>query len=387
MHPNVAYKLLYNFGGTSSDGVWPYANLINVNGTLYGTTSQGGTACASLGGCGTVFAITKSGKERVVYSFKGDPDGFWPNAGLIESKGTLYGTTEFGGAYCESAGNDGCGTVFAITTSGKETVLHSFGSGDDGFWPYPGLLNVKGTFYGTTAYGGAISPGFGTVFSITTSGTETVLHSFGKTQRGYDGTYPYAGLVDVKGKLYGTTTAGGPPGCGVGCGTVFAITTSGKENVLYPFKGGPKDGSMPWASLANVDGTLYGTTYKGGDQSDGAVFSVTPSGKESVLHSFAGYPSDGAGPVAGLLNVNGTLYGTTLNGGAYCAPSERYDCGTVFAITTSGSESVLHSFAGYPNDGAYPYASLVEVNGTLYSTTDAGGNSAESLGTVFSLTP
>ena len=179
---------------------------------------------------------------------------------------------------------------------------------------------------------------------------------FQKRSRRNDGRDPHAGpLVKVKGTLYGTTVYGGGP-CHDRCfgGTVFAITTSGSETVLHSFEarsGG--DGKNPRAGLIDGAGTLYGTTVHGGSASCycGTVFKVTLSGAETVLHSFTGNP-DGFGPDAGLLDVNGTLYGTTINGGAN-------GDGTVFAIAPSGKETVLHSFAGQP-DGAHPYAGLIE---------------------------
>jgi uncharacterized repeat protein (TIGR03803 family) len=140
-------------------GAHPYAGLINVKSTLYGTT---------IGGCakdhGTVFAITTSGKERVLYSFKDyyDGDGALPLAGLTNLKGTLYGTTEVGGT--GSGSNYDHGTIFAVTRSGTETVLHSFGGPGDGYWPHAGLINVKGRLYGTTELGAGKY--YGTVFSL-----------------------------------------------------------------------------------------------------------------------------------------------------------------------------------------------------------------------------
>jgi uncharacterized repeat protein (TIGR03803 family) len=147
----------------------------------------------------------------VLHSFDGY-DGANPEAGLIDVKGALYGTT-----YSMGAGYEG--TVFKITTSGAETVLHSFGSASgDGAYPEAGLLNVKDTLYGTTVYGGAYShggsSGSGTVFAIATSGIEKVLYSFGGS--GDDGSEPNAGLINVKGTLYGTTSAGGAKGRGMG---------------------------------------------------------------------------------------------------------------------------------------------------------------------------
>jgi uncharacterized repeat protein (TIGR03803 family) len=202
------------------------------------------------------------------------------------------------------------------------------------------------------------------------SSSYEVLHSFGGSG---DGSVPIAGLLKFNGTLFGTTYAGGASGDG----TIFSITPSGTETVLHSFGGTTNDGVFPYAGLLNVKGTLYGTTYYGGTNSYGIVFSITPSGTETVLHSFAGYnQGDGLEPEAGLINIKGTLYGTTSGGGANC-------CGTVFSITPSGTETVLHSFGG-SGDGAYPYAGLINVNGTLYGTTARGG--ANNDGTVFSLT-
>ncbi|HLY01124.1 MAG TPA: choice-of-anchor tandem repeat GloVer-containing protein [Candidatus Cybelea sp.] len=304
----------------------------------------------------------------VLYSFagSGEGDGEIPEATLVNVGGTLYGTTIEGGS------NDD-GTVFSIAPSGTETVLHSFGGSGDGAYPEAGLLNVNGTLYGTTMEGGANI--YGTVFSITPSGKEKVLHGFGASG---DGQYPVAGLINVNGTLYGTAADGGADGSGI----VFSLTPAGAETVLYSFKGGSADGENPSAGLVNVSGTLYGTTYEGGANADGTAFSITPAGKEKVLHSFVGGPGDGKYPVADLVDVNGKLYGTTEEGGPFCRASHY--CGTAFAITTSGKFSLLHSF-GSGADGGFPYAGLLNVNGKLYGTTADGG--ARSAGTIFSMTP
>jgi uncharacterized repeat protein (TIGR03803 family) len=279
-----------------------------------------------------VFSITPSGHETVLHGFAGPPDGSTPRAPLLNVNGTLYGTTTFGGSHVGSNCGGGCGTVFSITPGGKEKVLYSFRGGTDGANPFAGLIDVKGTLYGTTTSGGAYStyycgyrsPGCGTVFSITPSGKEKVLHSFGN---GKDGIQPNTALVEVKGTLYGVTGSGGAYCLSDdGCGTVFSVTTSGTETVLHRFTGG--DGNGPDATLINVNGTLYGTTVAGGAYNYGTVFSITLSGQETVLHSFDPYGSgfDGAHPQSGLSYVNGTLYGTTEYGGAHID-------GTVYSIT------------------------------------------------------
>jgi uncharacterized repeat protein (TIGR03803 family) len=373
------YKVVYSFGAYP-DAEEPYANLTDVGGTLYGTTYGGGAnSCATLhynNLCGTVFSVTTSGTEKVLYNFKAARDASLPITGLIHVRGTLYGTTTGGGLYVCFGSYGGCGTVFSVTTSGTEKVLHSFGAAGDGELPAADLIDVKGTLYSTTNRGGAHN--VGTVFSITTSGAENVLHSFGP---GRLARYPGANLIDVGGTLYGTTGGGGAHKKG----TVFRITPGGKVRVLHSFGNGT-DGQDPEAGLIDVKGTLYGTTRTGGAYTCpyyggcGTVFSITTSGTEKVLHNF-GSGTDGSGPAASLIDVNGTLYGTTHLGGAGSRCS--LGCGTVFSITTSGTEKVLHSFDG--TDGNGPEASLIDVKGTLYGTTENGG--AQGWGTVFALTP
>ena len=362
-------------------GKYPQAPLIDVGGILYGTTNNGGAfrgrkTCHA--GCGTVFSITTSGVVKVLHSFGNAQDGQYPaEAALVDVGGTLYGTTSAGGAF-------GGGTVFSVTTDGVENVLHSFGAQGDGVDPIGGsLLEVRGTLYGTTWSGGAygsqtcpasIEPaGCGTVFSITTSGTEKVLHSFGN---GDDAQHPWAGLVHfgTGTTLYGTTFFGGihrtcynPPE-GIGCGTVFSITTRGTEKVLHSFGKG-RDGKYPQARLLPVHGVLYGTTKEGGSRlSSGTVFVITTDGVEKILYRFAPYggSSDAANPIAGLIDVKGTLYGTTYFGGG-CQE------GTVYSVTTAGVEKVLHAFCNGIDDGSTPWAGLVNLNGLLYGTTWLGG--------------
>jgi len=153
-----------------------------------------------------------------------------------------------------------------------------------------------------------------------------ILHEFGESAG--DGTNPYAGLIVVKGTLYGTTLSGGSNNAG----TVFSITKSGEETVLYSF-GGSGDGSEPLAGLLDVNGTLYGTTLAGGANNSGTVFSVTRGGNEKVLYSFPYTGNGGDQPYAGLIDVNGTLYGTTYQGGAL--PCGNAGCGTPVSSTPS----------------------------------------------------
>lgn len=182
------------------------------------------------------------------------------------------------------------------------------------------MINVNGALCGTTESGGKFDGG--TVFCISTTDTEHVLHSFG---RGYDGLFPEAGLLDVKGSLYGTTILGGGF---FNNGAVFRVSPKGKEKVLWGFNR-RHDGNGPSASLVDDNGLLYGTTPSGGTFGPGTVFAISTTGSELVLHNF-GSGSDGRFPYASLIKVNGTLYGTTTGGGTHGGSSGG--AGTVFAL-------------------------------------------------------
>jgi len=333
-------------------------------------TVSGLVACSLLAGL-----PARAASESVVYAFRGGSDGANPEAPLIDVGGALYGTTGHGGGSANCL--DGCGTVVKVTQNGTETVLYAFQGGNDGAYPQSALINVDGALYGTTFLGGGsancVIYGCGTVFKVTKDGVETVLHAF---QGGSDGTYPLAGLINVDGTLYGTTKLGGGTGCGgYGCGTVFALNLkTGAETVVYAFKGG-SDGANPASPLINVGGTLYGTTTAGSKSRKGTVFKVTTAGAETVLHAFQGAP-DGASPQSPLINVGGALYGTTNRGGTKGR-------GTVFRMTMAGAESVLYSFKNR-SDGGYPSSGLIEVGGTLYGTAGLGGTHAN--GMVFKIT-
>jgi uncharacterized repeat protein (TIGR03803 family) len=272
--PNGKARVVYSFKG-GSDGANPIlAGLVALGGKLYGTTNAGGdTTCSYqyIVGCGIVFDLTTSGKERVLYRFDGKPDGACPSGSLIESGGVIYGTTNFGGAYNN-------GSVFRITTAGTKTTIYSFKGYPDGVTPFGGLTVLNGTFYGTTTLGGAFQ-GAGTVFALSPSGSERVLHSFRGSP---DGALPYGGLTAVGNTLYGTTELGGSsgPACVgrgiIGCGTVFSVSTSGSLSVLYRLRG-HQDGMGPLAGLvASQKGVLYGTTFAGGLKNNGTIFEVTP---------------------------------------------------------------------------------------------------------------
>ena len=339
----------------------------------------GTTLYGGTSGAGTVFELSSSGTETVLHSFAAShTDGHYPYAGLLmDTTGNLYGTAQSGGA-------KGLGTVFKLRPNGTETLLYSFcvlAACADGYHPRAGLImDTKGNLYGTAFDGGAYDAG--AVFELSPSGTETVLHSFCQQAGCPDGYYPQAGLVmDTNGNLYGTTLYNGA----YGGGTVFKISSDGTATTFYNFctATGCKNGRYPQAGLIlDTNGNLYGTTYGGGAYGKGTVFELSPSGVETVLHSFcarAGCP-DGSHPRADLvMDTAGNLYGTTYDGGTNSV-------GTVFKLSPNGTETVLHSFAANGSDGTHPYAGLVtDTMGNLYGTTYSGG--ANGYGTVFKVTP
>lgn len=330
--PDGTETVLHQFTA-EYDGSGPYGSLImDKRGNLYGTTATGGsTGCGGIDyGCGTVFKINAKGKESVVYAFGGNSDGAYPLARLVERQGTLYGTTSDGGGGAQCIVQfGGCGTVFKVTPAGVETVLYSFTGAADGANPQAGLIADKsGNLFGTTAAGGntadcnqGLSPGCGVVFELTAGGTEKTLYAF-KGGAG-DGWSPVADLIEDKaGNLYGTTEAGGSTtACnGVGCGIVFAIAPDGTETVLHDFTGG-SDGAHPAGGLiADRKGNLYGTTSSGGSGGYGTVFKITASGNLKVLNSFTN-GNNGYSPVADLFLANGEIFGTA-----------EFGYGTVFEL-------------------------------------------------------
>jgi uncharacterized repeat protein (TIGR03803 family) len=208
----------------------------------------------------------------VLYSFGDFADGEEP-LGVIDVAGMLFGTTGAGGC----CGEGGCGVAFSLDPrTSQETVLHSFDNGADGCYPDSRLVVLNGVFYGVT-YGGGTGcggQGCGTVLSLDPStGAEAILYSFCSQESCTDGETPEAGLIEVKGTLYGTTLSGGTGCDGAGCGTVFSLDpNTGAETVLYAFQGGT-DGSGPNAVI-DVKGTLYGTTVGGGAYGYGTLFAL-----------------------------------------------------------------------------------------------------------------
>jgi uncharacterized repeat protein (TIGR03803 family) len=384
------YKVLHTFTGAPSDGAGPIDTLARDSaGNLYGTTEGGGSGVCGQFSCGTVFALSKTGRELGVFSFNGE-DGDAPAGGLFrDAVGNLYGTTQAGGAHsCQNGSySAGCGTVFQLSKTGK-IRYYSFSGQPDGEFPDSTPVEFSGSLYGTTSIGGSL--GLGTIYKIDGRGRETVLYSF-KDQS--DGCDPDPGVtVDSKGNLYGVTFDGGSGGsCNNSYGTAYELDVAGNFTVLYGF-GGHVGANPDAALILDSQGNLYGTAKDGGNSDDGTVFELSPgnngiwSGR--ALYSFCSLPlcADGDGPLGGVVRdvVSGNIYGTTFFGGAYGG-------GTVFQLTPSGQETVLYSFTG-GTDGAYPFGGLtLDASGNLYGTNTYGGdtscNPPSGCGVVFELTP
>ncbi len=385
--PQVTFTILHNFTGGADGGFPEYAALIpDSAGNLYGTTIIGGTnagACAPQGGCGTIYKIDPAGNLSVFYTFSGATDGPRSPYGTLtrDTDGTFYGTTLGGGTSGNGCNGYGCGTVFAVNASGQEHTIYNFTGLSDGATPTaPLAVGIDGRGYSTTHNGGIQQAGV--VFAIDKQGNESVVHSFNPNVN--DGFNTWSGLIrDPSGNFYGMTLAGGGFNANClglfGCGTIYEIMVGGTEKILYRFTG-ESDGQFPYGGLIrDADGTLYGAS-QGGTAQFGTIFKLDPQDNFIVLHTFTG-GAGGGNPLATLVrDSNGTFYGTTSEGGGNSCPG-GYGCGTVFALTSSGQFTVLHSFSGY--DGWNPSAPLTILNGALYGTAANGGAGNE--GVVFKI--
>jgi uncharacterized repeat protein (TIGR03803 family) len=377
-------RVLYAFEECGGPG----APLIaDARGNLYGTTSGGG---ANGQGCVFELSPTESGwVESVLYNLGGF--GYSRGALVFDKAGNLYGT-DGGGVY-------NGGAVFELSPSSgggwTETVLHSFGNGEDGGGPASNLIfDEEGNLYGTTLGGGTQRGG--TVYKLSPGAngwTETVLYSFPASIAGPDGDGPVGGVVmDTKGRLYGVTEFGGA----TGSGAVYELAPDSggyKETIIYSFNG--SDGLEPGSGLTIGPGpALYGTSYFGGDTSVcpyvgcGIVYGLTKNlegnWNEKVLHEMTG--SDGAytvGPV--VFDRKGNLYAAAESGGIL-------GMGSVFMLTPNAggnwTETVLHIFDfKFPDgeDGRSPYAGVIVGDGKVFGTTMGGG--IHDAGIVFEITP
>ncbi len=404
-HGGWTETVLYSFKGQiggATDGWYPTGALtFDSAGNLYGATTWGGDSKEQVG---TIFKLTNTNgkwKESIIWSFQqtNAKDGFNPQGGLVFDKaGNLYGTTRYGGGYSQvnCSFDGGCGIVFRLSPKASdpwdETILYVFQGFSDGQYPNDSLaIDASGNLYGTTS---ALYTNYGGVFELTPgksgSWIETTLYSF---PGGANGFSPNGGVIfDQAGNLYGVTSGGGNgTACSDYCGTVFQLTPGANgewsEKILFSFNG--TDGEDPAGKLLlDQQGNLYGTTLDGGTGgafpgSAGVVFELTPGANgqwnESVLWNFTG-GNDGETPQYGVIaGPAGQLYGTNSN---VSVPGN----GVVFELTASQgkwNETTIDNFQ--PADGEIPQAALIaDAAGDLYGVTSRGGTYG--YGTVFKLT-
>jgi uncharacterized repeat protein (TIGR03803 family) len=354
-----------NAAAENSDGATPEAGLVLSGGTLYGTTSAGGS-----GGSGTVFSLGTNGDNfTVLKTFSAltdytNRDGANPVAALILSDGVLYGTTQNGG-------DAGCGTVFRVNTNGTGfTNLYTFTGGSDGLSPSGRLLLSGNTLYGTAENGGDNAGG--TVFSVNTDGTGfATLHGF--TWYGTDGMWPHAGLVLVGNQLFGTTQ-NGDSGDGSDDGTVFRMDINGDNfTTLHSFV--DSEGFYPDAELLLSGSTLYGVTAN----PFGTVFQIDTDGNNFEIVAGMNITA-GWGPDGGLVLSGGVLYGVTGMGGT---GNSGLGNGVVYSVHTDGSDlTALEVFTDF-SGGSAPATGLVWSGNMLFGTTEEGG--AGRHGTLFEI--
>lgn len=309
----------------SAQGEYPNSPVIALNGLFYGLTST--FDCGNEALCGTMFAVPLSGRVQVVHRFRPRESTRRPRGGVP------YSFTILSGAFYGLAGSgkqpDPCGLVFSLTPPRDFHIVYRFRftggyKNPDGCSP-ESLIAFNGMLYGTTGSGGSADSG--TIFSLTPAGKERVLYSF---LGGSDGMSPIS-VTAFNGKLYGLACGGNTGGeCDYldqGCGTIFSVETTGHGfRTIYRFQGNT-DGSWPLNALTAFNGELYGTTRFGGRCTYcGTIFRVSPSGRERVLYSFlSAYAAEGY-EGSGLTLVKSTLYGTI-------GPNPQYKSGAVYAFT------------------------------------------------------
>jgi len=386
------FHVIYSFtGGGSAEH--PIAGVtVDARGNLFGSTAWGGSSPT---GSGTVYELQRAGAGfvyRQLHSFGNGADGSFPWAGVtIGPDGSLYGTTYDGGTtqngivYNLRPPATFCGS---ISCPWVETILYNFTRGSDGGDPQGGVVfDRSGNMYGTNVNGGSGDVGVAYTMTHSNDGwSYQVIYPF---SNGLDGGNPGPLLIDGAGNLYGPAAVGGLPGCGgFGCGTIFKLSRSGSgwtEQTLYQFHDS-SDGSDPQGGvIMDSAGSVYGSTCCG-DGTGGTIFELSPSGGIWNFNLLYAYNGIGLGPEGNLVrDAAGNLYGATVFNG-------RYNEGVVFKLTpTSGGwiYTSIHDFTG-GTDGEWPEGGLaIDSNGNVYGTTYQGGlqNCADGCGVVYEITP
>ena len=372
LDPSGHQSVLYTFTGRRR---WRITGRLIPGdaGNLYGRTFSGGNLNECGGsGCGVVFQVNVSAKSEkgVCTTLRAEPTAPTLETLILDDVGNIYGAT-YGGGNLSDCGGSGCGVFYKLNTSGQLIVVYTFLGGNDGSGPNSPVYDGAGSFYGTTGGGGP--QGLGTIYKLT-SGQETQLYVFnGNT----GGNSPNSGVIlDTQGNLYGTTIYGGTYNQGV----AYTFNGSGKEVVLHEFAGSyttvSQDGANPWALIRDPQGNLYGTTPNGGNPiyfgGCGVVYKIDPSGDETVLHTFTASP-DGCGAGSLVLDSAGNLYGTSQFGGIQSSNCSLFGCGVVFKLDPFGNETILYSYTGGA-DSTVPGALVRDSAGNLYVNSSFGGS-------------
>jgi uncharacterized repeat protein (TIGR03803 family) len=369
------YNVLYTFRG-ESNGYSPSDITVAPNGTIYGTAFYN-VGCA----CNLIFSFADN-KLTVLHRWS-EPSGHnaaEPQGLLLDSDAdVLYATAQFGGPTnynCFADAGNACGSVFSYDlTAKKYRDLHDFTGTPDGMDPLGIQVLTSNYLYGVTWGGG--TNGWGSFYRLSLAGKEEVLYSFMNSP---DGQGPGSGLVPYEDALYGVTIGGGNTACPAGCGTIFKITPSGSETVLYSFTAG-LDGDNPYQLVGDSKGNFYGLSRANYSNTVVAVFEINAAGQFSIA-----YNGSFVSQIQSILpGPNGSLYGTASGGNSSCGST---GCGQIFELTPSGSGDgtvkVLHQFAG--TDGSTPQlGSLVLHDGTLFGSTASGGST--NMGVIYSLNP
>ena len=348
------FRVLHQFNVEGQPAFPEGSVVLDRNGNLFGTTTLPGA----------VFKIDRTGKESTFFNLNGGSVGEFPRGTLtIDAAGNLYGFAD--------GGSGGSGVIYKLSPQGQETILFAFQGGLHTTSPKEPaggvLLGKNGNIFGAAQFGNKqlCQIGCGSIFVLDAAGNMRFLHQF---TGGPDGANPVGPLAqDAQGNLYGVTQSGGDRSCpeflefpGAGCGVVFRISPNLKFTVLHTFAGGA-DGAIPQGGLLiDANGNLFGTALQGGIAENGTIYEIAKDGTYSVVHRFT--QAEGQNPNGGLVSDEaGNLYGTAQLGG-------DQNLGTVFEMIPDGSVKVLHNFQGL-EDGAVPFAGLFRDHaGHLFGT-------------------
>jgi uncharacterized repeat protein (TIGR03803 family) len=367
---NPTVTTVYVFQGGSDGGPAVGDIVVGPDGAIYGKTIKNSDAI-------TVFRLDPAAgvNKSLFVGYPGATDD--ANSGVVfGANGGLYGASYFNGGSGLCA--VGCGLIFQVDgVTGALSTIYQFLNNGDGRGTHAVVIGSGGAIYGLSDEGGTANQG--SIFRVNpATGRRATLYSF---TGGIDGNGGDAGVrFGPDEALYGETTGGGQ----FGSGTLFRLDTlTHGFRILYQFTaadGNTHIFNSPPTLVVEQNGSIFGTTVTGGAYGKGMIFCLVPAtGTLTVLHSFSG--SDGRNPTRLVIGTDGKLYGLTVYGGTA-------DFGTVFQFDLhSGTFTSIYSFTN-TTDGAHPGQGglTVSVDGTIYGTTlSGGGPNGTGHGTVFKI--